>query len=256
MYMHMTHPRQQQYLIWIILLLLVPALFINLGMSPLIEDEATRGVVAFEMQQSGELITPTINGEYYYNKPPLYNWILLGFFNLFNQHSEFVLRLPAVISLLLFGLIIYFTSRKELGTRVAFLSSLLFISCGRILFYDSMRGLIDLSFSLLIFLNFYLIYYFLARKKYFFLFLTSYFLAAAAFLMKGLPSVIFQALTLFTALAYFKSLRKLFHPAHLAGLMVFFILVGGYYFLLWEKNHEPEFFERLVSESTKRTIVN
>ncbi|MDF1576158.1 MAG: hypothetical protein P1P86_13300 [Bacteroidales bacterium] len=41
---------QQQYLVWTILLLLLPALFINLGMSPLIADEATRGVVAFEMQ--------------------------------------------------------------------------------------------------------------------------------------------------------------------------------------------------------------
>ena len=253
--MHKTSPGQQQYLVWIILLLLIPALFINLGMSPLIADEATRGMVAFEMQQSGELITPTINGEYYYNKPPLYNWILLGFFNLFNQHSNFVLRLPAIISLLLFGLIIYFTTRKELGTRVAVLSSLLFISCGRILFYDSMRGLIDLSFSLVIFLNFYLIYYFLTRRKYFSLFMVSYFLASTAFLMKGLPAVVFQALTLFAALAYFKSLKKLFHPAHLAGLMVFVILVGGYYFLLWENTREPEFFRRLVSESTKRTFV-
>ena len=75
--MHKTSPGQQQYMVWIILLLLIPALFINLGMSPLIADEATRGMVAFEMQQSGELITPTIHGEYYYNKPPLYNWILL-----------------------------------------------------------------------------------------------------------------------------------------------------------------------------------
>jgi len=224
-------------------------------MSPLIADEATRGQVAFEMHQTGNLITPTINGEYYFNKPPLYNWILLGFFNLFNQYSEFVLRLPSVTSLLIFGLIIYFTTRKELGTRVAFLSSLLFISCGRILFYDSMRGLIDLSFSMVIFLNFYLIYYFITKKKYFTLYLLSYFLASAAFLMKGLPAVIFQALTLLTALAYFKSLKKLFHPAHLAGLMVFVILVGGYYYLLWEDSKEPEFFRSLVSESTKRTFI-
>lgn len=254
--MNKTSPGQQPYLVWVILLLLIPVLFINLGMSPLIADEATRGVVAFEMQQSGELITPTIQGEYYYNKPPLYNWILLGFFNLFDQYSKFVLRLPAIISLLLYGLIIYFTTRKELGTRVAFLSSLLFISCGRILFFDSMRGLIDLSFSLVIFLNFYLIYYFLTRKKYFSLFMVSYFLTSTAFLLKGLPAVVFQALTLFAALAYFKSLKKLFHPAHLAGLMLFVILVGGYYFLLWENTREPEFFLRLVSESTKRTLVD
>jgi 4-amino-4-deoxy-L-arabinose transferase-like glycosyltransferase len=244
-----------KYLVWLILILLVPSLFINLGMSPLIGDEAIRGLVAFEMHQSGEMISPTINGEYYFNKPPLYNWILLGFFKIFNQYSEFVLRLPAVLSLLIFALIIYITTRKELGKRVAILSSLVFISCGRILFFDSMRGLIDLSFSMLIFLNFYLIYYFITRKKYFALYLVSYFLASAAFLMKGLPALIFQGLTLVTALAYFKSLKKLFHPSHLAGLMVFIILVGGYYFLLWENTREPEFLKRLVSESTKRTFV-
>ena len=56
--MHKTSPGQQKYLVWTILLLLIPV----------IADEATRGMVAFEMQQSGELITPKINGEYYYNK--------------------------------------------------------------------------------------------------------------------------------------------------------------------------------------------
>ena len=122
--MNHTAPGQQPYLVWIILLLLVPALFINLGVSPLITDEATRGIVAFEMKQSGNLITPTINGEYYFNKPPLYNWILLGFFNLFNQYSELVLRLPALISLLLFGWIIYDTTRRQMGSRVGFISEI------------------------------------------------------------------------------------------------------------------------------------
>jgi len=253
--MNKTSPRQYQYLVWIILLLLFPALFINLGMSPLIGDEAIRGLVAFEMQQSGDWVIPTINGEHYYNKPPLYNWILLSFFNIFKQYSEFILRLPSVISLLLFGLVIYFTTRKELGKRVAFLSSMIFISCGRILFYDSMRGLIDLSFSMVIFLNFYLVYYFLTKKKYYSLFLISYLLVSIAFLMKGLPALIFQALTLLAALAYFKSLKKIFHPSHLLGILVFLILVGGYYYILWENSRDPEYFIRLVSESTKRTFI-
>ena len=39
-------------------------------------DEAIRSLVALEMKLSGNLITPTLHGEYYYNKPPLYNWIL------------------------------------------------------------------------------------------------------------------------------------------------------------------------------------
>ena len=248
-------PTHSPYLVWIILILLIPALFINLGVSPFIEDEATRGLVAFEMNRSGNLITPTMNGEYYFNKPPLYNWILLGFFKLFNQYSEWVLRLPALISLLLFGLIIYVTTRREMGSRVAFMSSLLFITCGRILFYDSMRGLIDLSFSMVVFLNFYLIYYSLKKRRFYSLFIISYFLTATAFLLKGLPALVFQGLTLIAALAYFKSLKKLFHPSHFAGLAILILLVGGYYYLLWEDSREPEFFSKLVTQSTQRTFI-
>ena len=39
------------------------------------------------------------------------------------------------------------------------------------------------------------------------------------------------------------------------GLIVFIVLVGGYYYILWENSKEPEFFRRLVSESTKRTFI-
>jgi 4-amino-4-deoxy-L-arabinose transferase-like glycosyltransferase len=119
-----------------------------------------------------------------------------------------------------------------------------------------MRGLIDISFSMVIFLNFYLIYYFITKKKYYSLFLISYLLASTGFLMKGLPALVFQALTMVTALAYFKSLKKLFHPSHVAGLMVFILLVGGYYYLLWDNSRDPEFFTRLVTESTKRTFID
>ena len=38
----------------IILVLLIPALFINLGMKPLTQDEATRALVAQEMIISGD----------------------------------------------------------------------------------------------------------------------------------------------------------------------------------------------------------
>jgi len=253
--MSQTLHLKDSHLSWIIAVLLLPALFINLGSVPLIADEATRGVVAFEMQKTGNLITPTIHGEFYYNKPPLYNWIVLGFFNLAGSYSEWVLRLPAVLSLLLFSLVIYLTTRKEMGEKAAFLGALFFVTCGRVLFYDSMKGLIDLAFSLVVFLDFYVIYYFLSRKRLLPLYLLSYLLASAAFLMKGLPAALFQGLTLVAALAYFRSLRSLFHPSHLAGLAVFIFLTGGYYLLLWRDSGEPAFFSTLVTESTKRTFL-
>ena len=77
-----VHQRFFSNTLWVILacLLLLPALLINLGLMTFIDDEAIRALVALEMKWSGNFITPTLHGEYYYNKPPLFNGILLVFF--------------------------------------------------------------------------------------------------------------------------------------------------------------------------------
>ncbi len=243
------------YLVAVILVLLFPALFINLGLLPLIADEATRALVALEMEISENIITPTINGEYYFNKPPLYNWVLLSLFKISKQHSEYIIRLPAVVSLLIFGLLLFLTIRKKTGDRTAFLSAMAFITCGRILFYDSMLGLIDLSFSLLIFLNFILIYHYGKTGRFSILFLLSYLIAGITFLMKGLPAIVFQGTTLLMAMIYFKQWKNLLTYRHLIGIAVFLLITGSYYYLVLIHNPESQYFEVLVSESTKRTFI-
>ena len=63
-----------------LLILAIPAFFINLGLQPLFADEPTRADVALEMILSGNYVVPVIGGEYYYNKPPVYNWVLAFFY--------------------------------------------------------------------------------------------------------------------------------------------------------------------------------
>jgi 4-amino-4-deoxy-L-arabinose transferase-like glycosyltransferase len=243
------------YLYTAILLLIFPALLINLGLLPLSADEATRALVALEMKLSGNFITPTINGDYYFNKPPLYNWILLGFYELGNSYSELIIRLPVVIFLLIFALTIYLGIRKKTGNRVAAISALAFVTCGRILFYDSMLGLIDTGFSLVVFLNFLLIFHLLKKEKYIQLFIFSYLLASLAFLMKGLPAIVFQGITIISSLLFFKKREKIFSGKHLLGIGIFSLIVGGYYFLAWMENPTKEYFHTLMEESTKRTFI-
>ena len=49
---------------------------IHLGYYPLNGDEPRRAIVSIEMLHSGNYILPTTMGWEYYNKPPVYNWIM------------------------------------------------------------------------------------------------------------------------------------------------------------------------------------
>ncbi len=237
--------------------MLFPALLWHLGYLAINfpTDEPTRAIVALEMIISGNYFTPTINGEFYYNKPPLYNWIIAGFFKTFN-YSEFVLRLPVIIGLLLFGLSIFLFVKKELGVKQGFIVAMLFITSGRILFWDSFLGLIDITFSCLVYTSFMAIYFFHKKKQYLALFLVSYLLTAVTFLMKGLPSLVFQAITLLTFFTYKNEFKKLFSWKHFAGIGLLILIVGSYYLMYAKYNTLDNVFTTLFSESEKRTIIN
>lgn len=237
------------------IILLFPALFINLGYLPLITDEPTRGIVALEMTLSDNYIVPTINGEFYYNKPPLYNWILILSAKACGGFSEFALRLPTVLALLFFGLLIFLFTRKHLGNRIAILNALILATGGRILFWDSFQGLIDIFYSSLVFLNFMLIYHLYRQSRFYLLFLFSYLITALCFLMKGMPSILFQAVTLLVIFIYMKNWKKLFSLQHLSGLLIFIILVGGYYYAYSKYNSLENVYSRLFVESSQRTVV-
>lgn len=241
------------------ILMLFPALLGNLGYLAINfpTDEPTRAVVALEMIVSGNYITPTINGDFYYNKPPLYNWIIIAYYKLAGNYSEFTLRLPVVVGLLLFGLTIFLFVRRHLGNKQGFIVAILFITSGRILFWDSFLGLIDITFSWLVYLSFMLIYHFREKKQYLTLFLVSYFLTGITFLMKGLPSLVFQGITLLAFFSYNREFRKLFSWKHFAGIGLFLLIVGAYYYAYFQVHpFDLKIFKTLFSESEKRTIIN
>ncbi|HYW97295.1 MAG TPA: glycosyltransferase family 39 protein [Bacteroidales bacterium] len=244
--------------VWLLvytLLLIIPALFINLGLMPLILDEGTRADVSMEMVMSGNYIAPTINGEFYYNKPPLFNWLQVLFARITGNFSEFSLRLPVVVSLLLFAFSVYITQKREIGKNAAFLAGLALITCGRILFYDSFKGLIDITFSWVIYLQFWSVFYFFKRKEYYNLFLLSYLFTTLAFMMKGLPALVFQGITLLVWFIWNRRFKRLFSLSHISGFVLFAVVVAAYFFVYNKYNSLHNYFTALVTESTKRTFL-
>lgn len=245
----------KKYFWWIFFIMLVFALFSHLDHLPLKFEEPRRGVVAMEMEFTGNYITPTINGEFYYNKPPIYNWILVALFKVFNSHEDWVLRVPTVISFLLLAFVNFKIMRRKLGDKVAQLSSLFFLTSTDLLFYFSFQGEIDMFYSLIVYLQIVSILWFFETKNYRALFLISYFLVSVGVLTKGLPSIAFQGITLLAFFIYYKRFKQLFNIWHFAGFGMFIFIVGGYFYLYSAYNDPLPYIARLFTESSNRTIA-
>ena len=239
-----------------VVLLLFPALYINLGLMTLIDDEGIRCLVALEMKLSGNYITPTLNGGYYYNKPPLFNWILLVYFQIAQVFNEFVARVPTTVAMIGYGLTIIYFFRKHVDLHTAIITALAFITCGRILWYDSMLALIDITFSWVTFTTFMVVYHQYQKGNLWKLFIYSYLLTAAGFMMKGFPSIVFQGITLLAFFIYRRQFKKLFSLQHIAGGVLFLAIVGIYYLTYNQYHPIQELLSTLFTESSKRTVAN
>jgi 4-amino-4-deoxy-L-arabinose transferase-like glycosyltransferase len=82
----------------LLLALVAGLLLFRLGQVPLLgPDEPRYARVAIEMARAGEWVTPTLQGEPWLEKPPLYYWLAGFAFRLFGE-NEMAARLPAVVA--------------------------------------------------------------------------------------------------------------------------------------------------------------
>jgi|GEM_PF-197233 4-amino-4-deoxy-L-arabinose transferase-like glycosyltransferase len=220
-------------------------------------DEGRRALVTAEMMISGDYVSPTLNGEPFLNKPPLYNWIMAASFKLGGNYHPFWMRLPVILFTALFGFAIFRFVGKELGRFAGYVVAFAFITNGRILIYDSLQSFIDIAFGFAMYLLMMLVYHYGRQKKYWQLFIYTYLLTVVGYMMKGLPALAFQAITLLTYFLYTRRFKVLLGLQHMVGIAIFFVCTAGYYTLYFTANHitPAVLFTRLLTESTDRTVV-
>ncbi|MEM6262617.1 MAG: glycosyltransferase family 39 protein [Bacteroidota bacterium] len=235
--------------------LALPAYLINLGLQTLLADEPIRALVALEMILQKNYWVSTTFGEYYYNKPPLYPWILAVLFQLTGDYSEWMIRLPSVVPLFGFCLTIYWAVKRYLNQPTAILSAFIGLTYGRMLIYSSFLGHIDILYSWLTFVGFLWLYEQFNKQNWLALFIGTYLVTAAGFMMKGLPSLVFQGLTLLAWFSYQREFRRLFSWQHVAGGLLLLGIVGGYFWKYSQYNDLESYFLRLWTESSSRTVA-
>jgi len=251
-----TSISKTEHYLWLLLFgLLLLGYLLNLGIQPLYLEEPRRAFIAMEMLENKNWIVPTLWGQYYYFKPPLFNWILLASTGLLGGFSEYALRFPTVVSTWLLSGLLYLIGRKQLGERHGRYAAALWLCSVGVLFYFSMIAEIDLFFSLLTFCSIYAIYYFYQKQQLWTLFLVVYTLSALAFLSKGLPALVFTGVSLLTFFIWKKKFWKLFHPAHFTGFALLILLVGGYFYGYSFYNPPKDYLLTLLAQSSERTFL-
>ncbi len=230
--------------------------FSHLGLVPVhaTADECRRALVPIEMCISGDYLTPTLNGEVYLNKPPLFSWIIAASYNIFGSFSPFALRFPVVLSILLHGVLIFYVFRRYTTDAVASITALAFMTNWRTLTLDSMLGLLEHTLALLMFAGFFIIYILGERKKYTGLFVLSYFIAALGFQVKGIPPVVHHGIALLVYFIFTKKIKILFSLSHVIGITTFLLTCAAYYVPFFDQNNISidKVMGTLFFESSKR----
>ncbi|MDX2448785.1 MAG: glycosyltransferase family 39 protein [Desulfobacterales bacterium] len=95
------------------------SLFIGLGSVPLFdEDEGAYSEVTREMLQSGDFVTPRLNGDTFFHKPPMIYWVQAASVKLFGL-NEFALRLPSALASVAWLLLLFRFARRYFNSAVA-----------------------------------------------------------------------------------------------------------------------------------------
>ncbi len=229
----------------------------NLGYTELDGEEPRRALVSIEMLHSGNYIVPTLYGWEYYNKPPLFNWILSGFMFITQSTKEWVVRLPSLVFFLLWAITHYHFTKKFISPSTALLSAIFLLTGGELYFYGLQNGgEMDIFYAFIVYLQVISLFYFFEKRNWLLLFIASYFFCAMGFLTKAFPSVLFQGLTLLSLIFYAKSVRILFKWQHLVGIIVFVLLVGTYFYAYGLYSSPQRLLINLLNESIRKTPLS
>ncbi|NDU86521.1 MAG: glycosyltransferase family 39 protein [Ferrovum sp.] len=114
----------RRWLFWLLVLAL-GATWLTLFQLPLFdEDEGEYAEVAVEMAHSGDFITPTLNGQAFFEKPILAFWLQAPLVDLWGAHA-WVFRLPSLLACLLWIIVLGRFARQHWGEEAGMLASLL-----------------------------------------------------------------------------------------------------------------------------------
>ena len=192
--------------------------------------ESNYALTAKEMLQSGDLISPRIYGQYWYDKPVFFYWELIAAFKLWGI-NEFAARFfPALFGVL--GLLMtYLFASRIYDKKTGLFASLIL---GTSLEYWILSKLIITDMTLFVFFNAVLVFFYLAyqsTRKWLYYF--CYFFAGTAVLTKGPIGFLLPGLIVTLFFLWRRRWSELKQMKIFSGFIIFLITAGSWYYPMY-----------------------
>ncbi len=239
----------------ILLAFCLPLFFLNLGGWDLWNpDEPRYAEVAREMMIGRNWLIPHLNGETYYDKPPMFFWLIAMASRLMGRVDATSARLPSAFFGLMTVICVYLLGRKIRDAKAGLLSGLVLATSVEY-FWLARRANIDATLTFFVTLS---ILLFLkgmeAKKGKTAFFSLSYLSLAFGFLTKLYPALIVFVLAIGPFVLYRRKIKLLLSSHHLVGLLGFIIPIGLWLYLVLYLEG-PEYMEGLFWHKTASTFL-
>ncbi|MEJ2010477.1 MAG: glycosyltransferase family 39 protein [Acidobacteriota bacterium] len=233
-----TSSRARRSIPWILLGLIWLAVYFQGAFRPPLLDDAdsTHAEAAREMYRTGDYVTLHVNGVRYLSKPPLPYWLASFAFTAFGV-SEFGVRLPTILTVLLLIGLGALWGRRAFGRRGGIYAGLFVATCvGCFLFTRIYIPDVILSFLIALALYFF-ISAFDARRPKEWRWYAGYAAIALAFLTKGLVALVFVGFPAIGYLLLSGEWRRWRELRLGKGIALFFLIAAPWPILAGIRNH-------------------
>ena len=239
-------------------------LFWGLGSQSLLSlNEGRRALVIKEMFSAGHWLVPTLNGELYLTKPPLFYWVALFFSSLVGNFNEWTVRLPSAISALVVVCVTYRYAASRFGKLAALFSTqILLMNLGFAML--ARRSEIEMLLTALCFSALVAALKYLEQpaKKQFLYF--SFLLLGLAVLTKGPVAMLFVTLPLAVVFFWAKDAHLKSLLTHSLAWILFLALSLSWYlaisyefgFHIWTKIAQRDIWEKMQAAEVAKPLLS
>jgi 4-amino-4-deoxy-L-arabinose transferase-like glycosyltransferase len=171
--------------------IVVASLFVNLDGVPLFdEDEGAYAEVTREMLESGDFLTPRLEGKPFFHKPPMIYWAQVLSVRLLGL-NEFAFRLPSALASLAWAAVLFHFVRRFVGRQQAWFAPFFLVTALQTSIIAK-AAIVDALLNLFITLTMFAIYHYFnsGRRRHV---LLAYAFMALGFLTKGPVAVAIPA---------------------------------------------------------------